>query len=136
MDAREARIQLLEEHRRLRLLVAAADEAAAILLAGRGDGSVFRVALAELRVALASHNDSEEALLEPLLAGADAWGPVRVRRMLEEHVAEHLAMRTTLQGDDVEVAPRMAELAEDLLAHIEAEERTFLHASVLRERAK
>jgi len=133
MNPSEARTQLLQEHARLRVLVGAAGDAAHRLLTGKDDLAPFRLALTELRDAFTLHNISEEALLEPLLTEADAWGPVRYRRMIEEHLGEHCAMRAALAGDELDIAPRMADLAEELLAHMEAEERTFLHPSVLRD---
>ena len=111
----------------------AAEDAAHRLLTGKGDLAPFRLALTELRGAFAGHNIREEELLGPLLSDADAWGPVRFRRMIEEHVGEHCAMRAAMVGDELDIAPRMADLAEQLLAHMDAEERTFLHPSVVRD---
>lgn len=133
MNPSEARTQLLQEHARLRVLIAAAEHSAWRLLQGKDDLGTFRQHLVELREAFAEHNVSEEQLLEPLLSGTDSWGPVRFRRMLEEHIGEHAAMRAALAGDELEVAPRLSDLAEELLAHMDAEERTFLHPSVLRD---
>ena len=41
------------------------------------------------------------------------------------------AMRGALAGEDLDVAPRVADLVEELIAHMDAEERTFLHPAVL-----
>ncbi|HKA87035.1 MAG TPA: hemerythrin domain-containing protein [Haliangiales bacterium] len=131
MNPSEARAHILREHDRLRELLAAAETAAARLLAGVDDADRFRGIVAELRTALAEHNAHEEALIEPMLAGVDAVAPLRIRRMVEEHAAEHAALRAHLAGPEAEIAHRMSDLAEDLLAHMEAEERTFLHPRVL-----
>lgn len=128
-----ARSQLLQEHHRLRALANGARDTAARLLAGRADVADLRRALTELRVAFALHNTHEEALLEPILAEADAWGPLRVRSMIEGHVDEHAALRAALAGDELDAAPRMADLVEELFVHMDAEERTFLHPAVLRD---
>jgi hypothetical protein len=133
MNPSETRNQLLQEHSRLRVLVGTAEDAARRLLMGSRDIAPFRLALDELRRAFEQHNTSEEELLLPLLSDADAWGPDRVRRMFEEHVGEHCAMRAALAGDELDIAPRMVDLAEELLAHMDAEERTFLHPSAVRD---
>lgn len=132
MNPSEARTHILREHDRLRELLAAAEDAAKRLLSGKGKVAAFRDLLAQLRTTLAEHNAHEEALLAPILSSADATGPMRVRRMAEEHAAEHATLLAHLAGPDSEVAHRMSEVAEDLLAHMEAEERTFLHPRVLR----
>lgn len=124
MDPTHARAQLLREHDRLRELIRAA-------LAAE-DVDERRRALEELRLAFAAHNGSEEVLLVPVLAGDPAWGPARIARMMEEHVAEHAAMRALMAGE--EATDHLAEIAEELDAHMAAEERTFLSAHVLRPR--
>ncbi|MEO8702775.1 MAG: hypothetical protein ABI867_22210 [Kofleriaceae bacterium] len=53
--------------------------------------------------------------------------------MLEEHLAEHAAFWELLCGSRAEVAGRIEELAEELEAHMVAEERTFLSSATLRE---
>ncbi len=133
MNPSDARSQLLHQHERLRRLVAAAEDWGIRLRRGEPVANDFRGALVELRDALTEHNQTEEALLEPLLPKTDAWGPARVTRMLEEHVAEHMTMHEALAGSEAEVAARMTDFAEDLLAHMAAEERTFLHPTALRD---
>ena len=68
-----------------------------------------------------------------LLHGPAAWGSLMVDRMLEEHVAEHAAFWELLSGTQAEVAERIGELAEELDAHMAAEERTFLSPVTLRD---
>ena len=131
MHASEARAQLLREHQELRGLVERALSAAAGFRSGAVSAGELRQALDDLRHAFAAHNASEEALLRPILAVDPSWGPARIARMLEEHGAEHAAMRAALGGDDDAVATTLPDLAEDIDAHMEAEERTFLSASVL-----
>src|SRR5262245_16958696 len=132
MRPREARDHLLGQHRRLRELIAATEGVAARILAGEDASVAFQKALAELRTALAEHNWAEESLLEPLLAEGDAWAPKRTARMFEEHQAEHAALKDALSGPEREVAARMADFAEEITAHMDAEERTFLAPTVLR----
>ena len=51
--------------------------------------------------------------------------------MLEEHAGEHVAFQAALTGTDHEVAAGMADLCEEVDAHMAAEERTFLSPGVL-----
>jgi iron-sulfur cluster repair protein YtfE (RIC family) len=132
MLAAEVREHLLAQHHALRHLLDGAVSAAHALLDGRPALLSFRRALAELRRALTEHNQAEEALLEPMLvASEDRLGHARVARMREEHHSEHEALGSLLLGTDRAVARRIDEFAEELLAHMDAEERTFLHPRVL-----
>ncbi len=133
MKPSEVRKQLLEQHTHLRELFAIAQGLAAKLLAGDMVAAELQAVLVDLRSAFAEHNTSEEKVLEPLLGSGDAWAPLRVKRMVEEHTAEHAAFRAALAGETIEVAARIAELAEDVDAHMLAEERTFLNPAVLRD---
>ena len=132
MQPHEARAQLLREHESLRVLVSDALAVAAALRHGEAVADDLRRALDALREAFVAHNQSEETVLEPILREHPEVGAARVARMFEEHVAEHAAFRAALAGDVVEVATRLDELAEDLDAHMAAEERTFLSPGVLR----
>jgi iron-sulfur cluster repair protein YtfE (RIC family) len=132
MKPGEARTRLLEDHARLRVLLSEAEEVARRFLDGAPLLEELRLALGLLRATLAEHNRAEEKLLEPMLRdAADTWGPARVSRMLEEHVAEHGAIRALLEGDELAVARLLPDFGEELMAHMAAEERTFLHPSVL-----
>ena len=128
----QARAQLLQEHERLRELMSDALDLARRALHGVGSWSELGRALDALLDAFAAHNVSEETLLAPILRANPAVGPARVARMLEEHAAEHMAMRSALAGAPEAVAGRIGELAEDIDAHMAAEERTFLSPGVLR----
>jgi iron-sulfur cluster repair protein YtfE (RIC family) len=133
MKPPEARDHLLRQHSRLRELLGRAEALGARVLAEEPVSEGFQQALAELQTALAEHNQAEEAMLEPLLARGDAWAPQRIARMLEEHAGEHAVLRDVLSGSELEIARRMADFAEHLSAHMDAEERTFLAPTVLRE---
>lgn len=133
MNATEARTTLLAQHEQLRLLL----ETCIRLSRQQRDGDPVAVdldaALAELRDEFAEHNLMETALIAELLHGPAAWSTLMVDRMLEEHVAEHAAFWELLSGTRAEVAERIEELAEELDAHMSAEERTFLSPMTLRE---
>jgi iron-sulfur cluster repair protein YtfE (RIC family) len=132
LSAASIRAKLLDDHEQLRRLLGAAEELAARQRRQVEPVSELRDALAALRTRLMAHNSSEEALVEPLLAEGDDWAPKRIARMSEEHRAEHAAMVSLLDGDKLRLlAETLPELAEELRAHMEAEERTFLHPKVL-----
>ena len=133
MKPSEARTQLLRQHEWLREIMAAAVAHGERLLQGEPATEELLRALTELREAMAEHNRDEEAMLENELRDADAWGPLRVARMFEEHRAEHATMRDALAGTETEVAHRLADVFEQLEAHMAAEERTFLSSAVLRD---
>jgi hypothetical protein len=133
MNATEARTTLLAQHERIRELLQVCTS-----LAGRArdDQEVVREldrALVELRDTFAQHNQDESAIIGELLRGPAAWGALLVDRMLEEHVAEHAAFWDILSRSSTEIVDRIGDLAEELDAHIAAEERTFLSPVTLRE---
>jgi iron-sulfur cluster repair protein YtfE (RIC family) len=141
MKATEARTTLLAQHEQLRLLLDTCTRLAQEQRAGEPVTGELDEALAELRDEFADHNQMETAVIADLLQGPAAWGSLLVDRMLEEHVAEHAAFWELLSGTQAEVAERIDALAEELDAHMSAEERTFLapmtlHDDVIRRRTR
>lgn len=127
MTLNPAREKLLAQHEKIRQHLATAERFAAQPLAAE-----FLEAVIALADELAEHNRAEEALLIPLLRDRDSWSAQRIQRMIEEHTAEHATVRAAL----IDVPPEalfasFPDLAEELRAHLEAEERTFLHIHVL-----
>lgn len=133
MKANEARTTLLAQHERLRLLLDTCTRLARQQRDGEPVTGELDQALAELRDEFADHNQMETAVIADLLQGPAAWGSLLIDRMLEEHVAEHAAFWDLLSGTRAEVAERIGELAEELDAHMSAEERTFLSPMTLRD---
>jgi len=132
MDPAETRTLLLRQHAQLRELLAAVQTLVHWFASGAPVRATLEARLGDLRVAFLEHNHSEEAALEPLLLGAtDAWGPARLARMLEEHRAEHRLMAEFLTRPIEEIVPEFGDFAEQLEAHMAAEERTFLSVAVL-----
>jgi hypothetical protein len=131
--ARELATLLLEQHESLRSHAGQCAALAGRLLAGEWVAPEFTAEVRRLRNLFLVHNQTEERMLEPFLAGSDASGPLRVDRMLEEHAAEHAAFLRGLDGSTSEVAARFADFAELLDAHMAAEERTFLSPRVIAE---
>ncbi len=134
-DVQELGALMLEQHAGLRVRVERCSALSIRLLRGEEVAGELAGELARLREQFTAHVEAEERLLEPALASSDAWGPLRVDRMIEEHEAEHHAFRERLEGDTRAVASRFAEFAEELDAHIAAEERTFLSPKVLADAA-
>jgi iron-sulfur cluster repair protein YtfE (RIC family) len=134
-DVQELGALMLEQHAGLRRRVDRCAELSVRLLRGEAVEVELAAELAHLREQFGAHVDAEERLLEPALSASDAWGPLRVGRMIEEHEAEHHAFTERLVGDTRAVAARFAEFAEELDAHIAAEERTFLSPKVLADAA-
>jgi iron-sulfur cluster repair protein YtfE (RIC family) len=133
MNATETRTTLLAQHEQLRCLLDTCTRLAQEQRAGEPVTAELDKALAELRDEFADHNQMETAVIADLLHGPAAWGSLLIDRMLEEHVAEHAAFWELLSGTQAEVAERIGELAEELDAHMAAEERTFLSPMTLRD---
>lgn len=133
-------LRLSEEHARIRVslaqIEAMAREPADDVSSERAALSLAS-ALSRLALLLASHNANEEAALRPLLAQTDTRGPDRIEEMVEDHVAEHAALRAMIAPlkdlTDVERLRRSSlELVLLLREHLESEERAFLNPRVLR----
>lgn len=133
MNATEARSMLLAQHERIRLQVELCVRLARRHRAGEEVNAELDLALSRLRDQVAEHNAAETAIIARLLHGPAVWGSRLVERMLEEHVAEHDVFWDLLSGTRGEVAHQIEELAEDLDAHMAAEERTFLSPVTLRD---
>jgi len=133
MDANHARTLLMTQHQAIRTSLGRCLGIAKRLRTGDADELELALALEGMRADVYQHNLSESALIRPLLAQGQRWGDLLIDRMIEEHLAEHVAMWTVLEQATRTVAFELEELAEDLDAHMAAEERTFLAPHVLRE---
>jgi iron-sulfur cluster repair protein YtfE (RIC family) len=133
MNATEARTTLLAQHDAIRHKLEACTGLAKLHRDGQEVTRKLDAALEQLRDELAQHNQTETAIIGELLRGPAAWGSLLVDRMLEEHVAEHAAFWDLLSGTRGEIANRIDDLAEEIDAHMLAEERTFLSPVTLRD---
>ena len=138
MTPNEIRERLLDDHKRLRGLVADAREA--LVRAAGTPASVAQVAtgLALLTAALRAHNVREEGMLREILKHVDAWGPVRAAIMDESHVEEHEDLIEALGATDGErdvpgLVSRVTGTLDRLLAHMDREEEVLLAEDVLRD---
>jgi len=133
----ERRRILCAQHGHLRQTVAATQQAARALLAGRGSVADLQAAIEALEGELRAHLADEERLLEPILATIDAWGPVRLELLRAEH-AHQRAVLAALSGPTASptaplVAERMLSLCADVLNDMESEERELLNEKVFRD---
>jgi hypothetical protein len=121
---------LLEQHDTLRRLMLRCERLADALDAGADVATDLAVAVKQLRVVFDAHNRLEEAILRPVLLEADAFGPVRIERMVDEHVREHRAVGVRLANLS---AGALRDVIATLRQHLEEEERYFLSSRVLRD---
>lgn len=89
----EVRARVVDEHRRLRVLLAGLQTLAREVTIDASRDEALRSALRVLIVEFALHLDSEEELLLPLVARVDAWGDERAARMREEHRVQRALLR-------------------------------------------
>jgi hemerythrin-like domain-containing protein len=122
--------ELLEQHDALRKIMDRCEELADQVDVGKGDVEALTREIAKLRIAFDAHNQFEEQLLRPVLREMDAFGDVRIERMVGEHIGEHRSMRLQL-GDATTNALRGA--IDSLRVHLQAEERYFLSSKVVRD---
>lgn len=95
-----------------------------------GDPMPLTRQLARLRLAFDAHNKFEEQLLRPVLLEHDSFGPVRIQRMVEDHIHEHQAIGARLESPSTAA---LRDVIETLRAHLDAEERYLLSSKVLRD---
>ncbi len=132
MDAAHARTTLLAQHDVIRHDMTSCLAIASRLRAGEAAEAELELALDRLRGDVAEHNKTESQMIRPLLEDGAEWGGQLLDRMLEEHFGEHAAMWRVMSAPAAVVAEHLLELAEELDAHMAAEERTFLAPHVLR----
>jgi iron-sulfur cluster repair protein YtfE (RIC family) len=133
MNAEATRLMLLAQHERLRMQLQICTRLAKLYNLRQTAGTELDLALEILREDFALHNESETTVIRRLLQGPSEWSTLLIDRMMEEHLAEHAAFWEMLSGTRAEVAARIDDLADELDAHMAAEERTFLAPVTLRD---
>jgi hypothetical protein len=121
---------LLAEHQALRERMTQCEQLAADLDARHIELPQLLREVARLREAFDAHNRHEEQFLRPVLGDLDAFGDVRLDRMVTDHVAEHRLVRA---GLDSAAPDELRRTLDRLRHHLEAEERAFLSSKVLRD---
>jgi len=93
----EVREIIMAEHKSLRRRIGRLESEATRLLAcsvpSAETRQVTRGLALRLCAAMAAHAELENRILIPLLAGADAWGPVRAERLAAEHDQQALLLQ-------------------------------------------
>jgi len=131
MKPSSALSELIAQHDSLRCMMDLCEDLAdALDLNPDGDPAPLTRELALLRLAFDAHNKFEEQLLRPVLMEHDSFGPVRVQRMVEDHVHEHRTIGERLASP---ATAALRDVIETLRAHLDAEERYLLTAPVLRD---
>ena len=136
----EVRALILAQHRDLRKLLAQIRALADGVLAGdRGLHLELRRQSVELELVFLAHLETEEAILLPVLEEIDAWGPVRVRHIREEHAHQRSVLEgagdsaTSAAVSAQELATVMRALVEEILEDMKGEERDMLNPDLLRD---
>ena len=135
----EVRALMLSQHEGIRALAHTMLASAERVRAGSSEeAGHLDAAIAALARAIAAHNADEQRLLEQALPSADAWGAIRCASMDDHHRREHVAMRAAIKVLMKDTPPerlfaRLRVFVDDLLRHMEVEERVLLHSSVLRD---
>jgi len=132
MGADAARTTLMLQHAGIRAQLECCMRLAHRFRNGANVELELDAAISRLRLGFVDHNATETRLVGPLLRRLPGRGSLLIDRMLEEHLAEHAELWDKLSGTAAEVASRIDDLAEELEAHMAAEERTFLSPHVLR----
>lgn len=131
MKPSSALSELIAQHDSLRCMMDLCEDLAdALDLRPDGDPAPLTRELALLRLAFDAHNKFEEQLLRPVLMEHDSFGPVRVQRMVEDHIHEHKTIGERLASP---ATAALRDVIETLRAHLDAEERYLLTAPVLRD---
>lgn len=133
MTAELTRQLLLAQHERLREHIRTCSRLAERYRVGDGAGRELDAALDALREEFALHNEAETTAIRDLLHGPAAWGSLLIDRMFEEHLAEHEVFWELLSRSRDEIVARIDEVADELDAHMAAEEMTFLAPATLRD---
>lgn len=136
MKRSDIRNELLKQHQSLLARIRVLRGVAERCLAGEDAHAELRRLLTALTDAVRAHNAYEEELMSGVFPWLDAWGPIRREIMNEEHILEHEGLVNTLvetnaTGDAKQAARLVNSLFDQMVRHIEREEKVFLAADVL-----
>lgn len=139
MDLEKLRQELLQQHEQLKRLIRTAKLLSLRIARGgavQGPAAKLSEVLRVLDRTLRAHWEYEEVVLPPILMTIDAWGPERVERMQLDHLAEHRALAGAIASASSAERPKTLAaatraMADQLLAHIDDEEKYLLSRRVL-----
>ena len=140
MEPSQVRHRILEEHQRIRELLADVRQLASRVVAGDVScAAALRERGKTLQEFFRGHLDLEDAILIPALREADAWGPERADRVGHEHAEQRQRMDAVARllaesgGSAREVANALSLLADRIEEDMIHEERAVLDEKVLRD---
>jgi hypothetical protein len=132
------RATILAQHGVLRETLNRALAVATRALRSQPEGTSLSAIVRDLRARFRAHLEFEERWLVPLLREADAWGPERVERLLDEHGRQRAELDTLIEGigagwDTQRLALATRSLVTDLLIDMADEERGCVSEDLLRD---
>jgi len=137
MKPSEIRLELLQQHDQIRVIMEVTKTIAESISAGRPRRGDLSGCVLRLADAVRAHNCREEALLLDFIPSVDAWGGAREAIMRKEHIQEHARLDVALRGIPL-ASPDLAAfgvvaLIRLMREHMDREEAAFLGEDVLRD---
>jgi iron-sulfur cluster repair protein YtfE (RIC family) len=133
----EIRTRVLVEHARLRSVIADVDRLACAVAAGETHRlESLRERAERLYRMLEQHIDHEDAIVAPVIARIDAWGPVRLEQMQHDHAGQRMLLKQALFDLGVEGRPlgqAVQSMCWEILHDMRREEHDLLHPDLWRE---
>ncbi len=133
----DVRSRVLAEHARLRLLIADVDRLASAVGAGENHHlEDLRDRAGRLYRMLTEHIDHEDAVVAPIIASIDAWGPVRLEQMQHEHAGQRIALKQAVNDLDLDGRPlgqAIQSMCWEILHDMKREEHDLLHPDLWRD---
>lgn len=131
----EIRARILEQHQVLRLRLNA------LVQALRDPNRAIRdlkADVAQLQTLLIAHVEAEERMLIPELREVDGFGPVRVKKLREEHAEQasqlHTILKAIMESEERDdVIGSILSLIERIQVDMDEEEQTHLSPAVLKD---
>jgi hypothetical protein len=134
MEHVRVRRLLLEQHKKLSIVLARCRVLAGQLRDGAPVADVLEAAIAQLRTDLVEHSVFESTVIRALVREMVGRDTAVVDRILAEHLAEHVVFWELITGTTLEVAGRIDTLCDEIHAHMAAEERTYMSPIALHRR--
>jgi iron-sulfur cluster repair protein YtfE (RIC family) len=133
----DVRAGVLAEHARLRTVIIEIDRLASAVSAGEADRlDALRERAGRLYRMLAEHIDHEDAVIGPIIARVDAWGPVRLEQMQHEHAGQRMALKQAVHDLEIEgrsLGQAIQSMCWEILHDMRREEHDLLHPDLWRD---
>jgi hypothetical protein len=132
-----ARMRIMEDHARLRLIIREVDRVAVAVAAGDLDKvPLLKVRAGDLYRVVAEHVGHEEMVLIPILRKIDAWGNVRCDQLKADHrgqleMLERASADLDFGGEDL--GRSVQSMCWEILHDMRREEHDLLHPDLWRD---